>query len=185
MQQERKRRVIYRTDEQRVPTDTFTDTDNSNDISRSSSVSVKDRVAHNKKTKLKQRRSDSDGFESRATFTPFYGQPSSAWMANTQYMPQPGQQYHGSMQSPHPTPPGPYDQSVQSHGPFQSHWNGTPQMIPLHGSPGYGQMQPVCDAVFTIMFDKLIQSSRTLRLMWHILPEVFHSKLPLHHTYRT
>lgn len=111
-------------------------------MSRSSSISVKDRNGQNKK-KSKQRRDGDDGFESRATFTPFYGQPASAWTPTQQYMPMMGQQYNGSMQGVYPTPPSPYGQSMPNYGPPQGQWNGMQQMMPPPGPQGYGPMPPV------------------------------------------
>ncbi|CAD6505090.1 BgTH12-00588 [Blumeria graminis f. sp. triticale] len=65
------------------------DTEEGNEMSRSSSVSTKDRTSHNKRSKpLKQRRDDSENFDSRSQYTPFFPQPQGpTWIPSAQYSP--------------------------------------------------------------------------------------------------
>ena len=64
------------------------DVGDSNEMSRSSSISTKDRAAPGKKTKPKQRRDDSDTFDVRSQYAPIFQQPQvhgPTWAPANQY----------------------------------------------------------------------------------------------------
>ncbi|KAM0491251.1 hypothetical protein ACHAP8_010825 [Fusarium lateritium] len=68
--------------------------DGDNGISRASSVSAKDKSIAGKRGKPgKQRRDDSDSFDSRHHYTPYWGPQQQTWVPQPQYMPPPNPQY--------------------------------------------------------------------------------------------
>ncbi|KAF4453510.1 r3h protein 1 [Fusarium austroafricanum] len=76
--------------------------DGDNGISRASSVSTKDKSNVGKRGKTgKQRRDDSDSFDSRHQYTPYWGPQQQTWVPQPQYMPPPNPQYGAQ------APPGP------------------------------------------------------------------------------
>ncbi|KAM0236585.1 hypothetical protein ACHAP5_009352 [Fusarium lateritium] len=65
-----------------------------NGISRASSVSAKDKSNLGKRGKTgKQRRDDSDSFDSRHQYTPYWGPQQQTWVPQPQYIPPPNPQY--------------------------------------------------------------------------------------------
>ncbi|CAM1500880.1 Fc.00g100420.m01.CDS01 [Cosmosporella sp. VM-42] len=88
-----------------------------NGVSRTSSISTKDKSNLGKRGKTgKQRRDDSDSFDSRNQYTPYWGPQQQTWIPQPQYMSPPNPQY--SAQAP---PPPTYQGQV---------------------APGYGQQGP-------------------------------------------
>lgn len=109
-----------------------------NEMSRSSSVSTKDRTTQNKRAKApKQRRDDSESFDSRSQYTPFFPQPQvPTWMPAPQYPTMVPQQFGpgivpNSYQSPQPNPYAPptqqYNQPMMSNANMQP-YNTMPQV---------------------------------------------------------
>jgi hypothetical protein len=83
------------------------DTEDGNEMSRSSSVSTKDRSQSKKPKAPKQRRDDSESFDVRSQYTPFYAQPQMpTWTPTPQYSPVGPQPFNGPVQSTyqHPMP---------------------------------------------------------------------------------
>ncbi len=75
-------------------------------MSRSSSVSTKDRASQNKRPKPpKQRRDDSESFDVRSQYTPFFPQPQPqpTWVSGAQY-PMSSQPFNGAMQTNYHNP---------------------------------------------------------------------------------
>ena len=111
-------------------------------MSRASSVSAKDKSNLGRRGKSgRQRRDDSESFDSRSQYTPYYGhlqQPTwtSQYMppGNAQYNEQYSQQYSQQMQPPYPTP------MSTGYGPPAQ---GYPQMIPNSGFAQYNPMTGV------------------------------------------
>jgi hypothetical protein len=81
----------------------FSDTEDGVEMSRSSSVSTKDKSGQGKRTKpTKQRRDDSESFDVRSQYTPFFPQPQMpAWTPTPQYPPMPPQPFNGMVQGPY------------------------------------------------------------------------------------
>ncbi|KAF5025214.1 hypothetical protein F66182_2680 [Fusarium sp. NRRL 66182] len=78
--------------------------DGDNGVSRASSVSAKDKSNLGKRGKTgKQRRDDSDSFDSRHQYTPYWGPQQQTWVPQPQYMPPPNPQY-GAQAPPAPAP---------------------------------------------------------------------------------
>jgi hypothetical protein len=107
-------------------------------MSRSSSVSTKDRAVQNKRPKAtKQRRDDSENFDVRSQYTPFFPQPQvPTWVSAPQYSPVVTQQYGAgaspnSYQNPGPTPFVPpaqqFNQPMMTNGASQA-YNNMPQV---------------------------------------------------------
>ncbi|KAF4462391.1 R3H domain-containing [Fusarium albosuccineum] len=70
------------------------DNDGDNGVSRTSSVSAKDKSNLGKRGKTgKQRRDDSDSFDSRNQYTPYWGPQQQTWVPQPQYMTPPNPQY--------------------------------------------------------------------------------------------
>jgi len=82
------------------------DTEDGNEMSRSSSVSTKDRSGQAKRSKpAKQRRDDSEGFDVRSQYTPFFPQPQvPTWVPTPQYSPMMPQQFNNVVQNGYPNP---------------------------------------------------------------------------------
>ncbi|KAL1879906.1 hypothetical protein VTK73DRAFT_6718 [Phialemonium thermophilum] len=82
------------------------DNDDSNGVSRASSVSVKDKTAQPKRKTAKQRRDDSESFDSRSQYVPWCGPQQQTWVA-PQYVPVGNVPFNAQYQQPKPTPPPP------------------------------------------------------------------------------
>ncbi|KAF4334335.1 R3H domain protein [Fusarium beomiforme] len=108
-------------------------------ISRASSVSAKDKSSIGKRGKTgKQRRDDSDSFDSRHQYTPYWGPQQQTWVPQPQYMPPPNTQYSAQAQPgpPYPSQMGP----VYTHqGPAYPAMPGMPpnQPYPQYSVPPY------------------------------------------------
>ncbi|KAF9771397.1 hypothetical protein IL306_010963 [Fusarium sp. DS 682] len=105
-----------------------------NGISRASSVSAKDKSNIGKRGKTgKQRRDDSDSFDSRHQYTPYWGPQQQTWVPQPQYIPPPNAQYGAQAQ------PGPAYQSQM--GPVYTHqgpgYPAMPGMPPNQPYPQY------------------------------------------------
>lgn len=103
-------------------------------MSRSSSVSAKDRSGQGKRKPLKQRRDDSESFDVRSQYTPFFPpQQQPAWVPSQQYGPM-GASPYGNVMPPNyqgtASPP--------SFGPGQQQFH--PNMMPGVGVQPYNQM---------------------------------------------
>lgn len=91
-----------------------------NEMSRSSSVSTKDRAAQSKRPKPpKQRRDDSESFDRRSQYTPFFPQPQvPTWVSQPQYPTMPTQPFNGAVQSNYGTAvPPQFSQPSQQYNP--------------------------------------------------------------------
>jgi hypothetical protein len=75
-------------------------------MSRSSSLSTKDRASQNKRPKApKQRRDDSESFDVRSQYTPFFPQPQGpTWASTQQFAPTGPQPFNGVVQTNYPNP---------------------------------------------------------------------------------
>jgi len=106
-------------------------------MSRSSSVSTKDRTGPAKRSKPKQRRDDSDSFDVRSQYTPIFHQPQvqgPTWAPTSQYaIPQHGYPLPG--QAAYNNQPSQYIQSQQ-----QQQYN--PMMMQSNVIPQYSTMMP-------------------------------------------
>ena len=79
---------------------TITETEDGNEMSRSSSVSNKDKSIQGKRGKPKQRRDDSDSFDSRSQYTPWFPpQQTPTWVSAPQYPQMAPQQLGGGLQN--------------------------------------------------------------------------------------
>lgn len=76
------------------------DTEEGNEMSRSSSVSTKDRAGQGKRAKpAKQRRDDNESFDKRSEYTTFFPQQQMpTWVPGVQYPPMGPQQFNGGVQ---------------------------------------------------------------------------------------
>ncbi|CAK7214039.1 hypothetical protein SBRCBS47491_002007 [Sporothrix bragantina] len=120
-----------------MPTEASTpENDDGTGISRASSVSAKDRGNLGKKSKTgKQRRDDSESFDSRSQYTPFYHHSQQATWVNPQFMPTGNLASfsYGTQQNPGQAPPQQQHQqqpqmpSMQQHGP--PYGNMPPQVV--------------------------------------------------------
>jgi hypothetical protein len=118
-------------------TDSFLDIEEVNEMSRSSSVSTKDRAGLSKKAKpAKQRRDDNESFDVRSQYTPFFPQQHiQTWSPSPQYSPLPPQQFNGGVQTNYQSPmtqqfvpPNqPYPQVMMNNGNIQA-YNNVPQV---------------------------------------------------------
>ncbi|KAK1654719.1 R3H domain-containing protein [Colletotrichum phormii] len=82
-----------------------------NGVSRASSVSAREKPGVSKRGKTgKQRRDDSDSFDSRHNYTPYWGPQQQTWMPQPQYVPV-SNQYGAPVQQPYPNqiPAAPYN----------------------------------------------------------------------------
>ncbi|KAK7946790.1 uncharacterized protein PG986_011111 [Apiospora aurea] len=107
------------------------ETEDANGMSRASSVSGKEKSNLGRRGKTgKQRRDDSESFDSRSQYTPYYGtnphQPS--WAQTGQYVAVGNMPYNGQMQQPYQAP---MPQGYPQAGPAY------PQMIPQGPMSGY------------------------------------------------
>lgn len=108
--------------------------DDANGLSRASSVSAREKSNLGKRGKTgKQRRDDSESFDSRSQYTAYYGPPQQPnW--TPQYIPIGNPQYNGQLQQPYQTPmPQAYPAVPQ----------GYPPMMANSGYPQYGNMSTV------------------------------------------
>ncbi|KAI0514506.1 hypothetical protein F5B22DRAFT_637064 [Xylaria bambusicola] len=116
------------------PTESGADNDEANGVSRASSVSAKDRSNLGKRGKTgKQRRDDSESFDSRSQYIKYFAppQPQMDWSTqppqfiptNMPYNGQASQPYHYQIPQPYQTPP-----------------QGYPAMMPNNGYPQYGNI---------------------------------------------
>jgi hypothetical protein len=115
------------------------DTEDGNEMSRSSSVSTKDRSGQGKRAKpVKQRREDSDNFDVRSQYTPFFPQQAPTgptWTPVPQYAPVVPQQFNGVVQNGYQTA------MPQQFGPQTQPFN--PAMMNNGGMQPYNNMLPV------------------------------------------
>jgi hypothetical protein len=81
-------------------TDGATETEEGNEMSRSSSVSTKDRAGQAKKLKpAKQRRDDNESFDKRSEYTTFFPQQQMpTWVPGAQYPAMGPQPFNGAVQ---------------------------------------------------------------------------------------
>ncbi|KAI1806808.1 hypothetical protein F4811DRAFT_103672 [Daldinia bambusicola] len=113
------------------PGETTPDNDDANGISRASSVSAKDKSNLGKRGKTgKQRRDDSESFDSRSQYQPYYHPHQPGW-TTPQYIPIGHPQYSSPVQPPYPNPmPQAYAPPAQPY----------PAMMPNAAFPQYGNM---------------------------------------------
>ncbi|KAI1842280.1 hypothetical protein JX266_011565 [Neoarthrinium moseri] len=118
------------------------DNEDANATSRASSVSGKDKSNLGKRGKTgKQRRDDSESFDSRSQYTPWYHPQPTGWAP--QYVPVGNNQFNGQMQQPYMQnvqphqQHQPYPQPAQGYGqlPPQGQMNGYPQYNPMQSYP--------------------------------------------------
>ncbi|KAL2017645.1 hypothetical protein VTK56DRAFT_1913 [Thermocarpiscus australiensis] len=112
------------------------DSEDGNDVSRASSVSAKDRPNGGKRKPNKQRRDDSEGFESRSQYVAWCGPQQPTWApATPQYYPINAPQFNGQFQQIYANTPQPMYPPGQPYPPQQ--------MIPDTGyTPPYPAMPP-------------------------------------------
>ncbi|TAQ90166.1 hypothetical protein B7494_g1470 [Chlorociboria aeruginascens] len=129
--------------------DATPDTEDGNEMSRSSSVSAKDRSSQGKRGKTgKQRRDDSESFDVRSQYTPFFPQQQQqAWVGAPQYAPIGLQQFNGAVQNnfqnpivPQYGPPHqPFNPAMMNNGNLQQYNNQFIQpnqpRFPPHSAP--------------------------------------------------
>ena len=111
--------------------------EDSTGVSRASSVSAKDKSSLGKKVKPgKQRRDDSETFESRSQYTAYYGHPQQATWVPPQYIQAGNPGYNGQAQQPYPNAMPP------AYGPPNQAY---PAMMPANGgfAPPYNAMPTV------------------------------------------
>lgn len=103
-------------------------------MSRSSSVSTKDKASQGKRTKgVKQRRDDSENFDVRSQYTPFFPQQqqqSPSWIPSPQYGPMALQPFNGMTQTnfqnpiaPQFVPPPQFNPTMMNNGNAQPYNN--------------------------------------------------------------
>ncbi|ORY59569.1 uncharacterized protein BCR38DRAFT_488595 [Pseudomassariella vexata] len=107
--------------------------DNEEGVSRASSVSAREKSNLGKRGKTgKQRRDDSESFDSRSQYQAYYNPGQPGWTPH--YIPVGNPQYNGQLQQPYPNPMAQaYPQPVPTY----------PQMmpqVPMNGYPQYGPM---------------------------------------------
>lgn len=108
-------------------------------MSRSSSVSTKDRSQSKKPKTTKQRRDDSESFDVRSQYTPFYSQPQMpTWTSTPQYSPVGPQPFNGPVQNTYQHPmPAQFGPPTQQFNPGQMNngnmqaYNNMPQVSSL------------------------------------------------------
>ena len=118
-------------------TNNFIDTEDGHEMSRSSSVSTKDRSGQGKARKVgKQRRDDSESFDVRSQYTPFFPQQQQpTWIPAPQYGPMGPQQFNSATpnnyQNPIPPqfgpPPQQFNPAMMNSSTMQS-YNNMPQV---------------------------------------------------------
>lgn len=119
-----------------------------NEMSRSSSVSTKDRNSQSRKPKPpKQRRDDSDSFDVRSQYTPFFPQPQMpTWAPTPHYTPGAPQPFNGAVQNtyqtaiptqfPVPAPAQQFNPPTMGNGNMQV-FNPVPQQYPQPNQPRF------------------------------------------------
>ncbi|KAI0853186.1 hypothetical protein F5Y00DRAFT_134484 [Daldinia vernicosa] len=113
------------------PGESTPDNDDANGISRASSVSAKDKSTLGKRGKTsKQRRDDSESFDSRSQYQPYYHPHQPNWTA-PHYIPIGHPQYSSPVQQPYQTP------IPQAYAPPAPPY---PPMMPNGTFPQYGNM---------------------------------------------
>ncbi|CAG8979077.1 hypothetical protein HYALB_00000206 [Hymenoscyphus albidus] len=128
--------------------DATPETEDGNEMSRSSSVSTKDRSGQGKRTKTtKQRRDDSESFDVRSQYTPFFPQPQmSAWTPSQHYSPMVPQPFNGAGQGVYQTPiPQQFSAPVQQFNPApinNGNMQGYNTMQQPYPQPNQGRFQP-------------------------------------------
>lgn len=117
----------------------YLDTEDGNEMSRSSSVSTKDRANQNKRPKPTKQRRDDEDFDSRSQYAPLYPQQqvpqAPTWVTAPQYAPMGAQQYNGTAvqnyQSPIPAhfmpPAQQFSPGMMNNGGMQT-YNNIPQV---------------------------------------------------------
>jgi len=131
--------------------DATPDPEDMNEMSRSSSVSTKDRAAQNKRPKPpKQRRDDSESFDRRSQYTPFFPQPQvPTWVPQPQYSTMSTQPFNATLQNNYQPaippqyvqPSQQYNQNMMSNGNMQQYNNMAqqypqqPQRFQPHSAP--------------------------------------------------
>ncbi|ATZ49431.1 hypothetical protein BCIN_04g05820 [Botrytis cinerea B05.10] len=121
------------------------ETDEGNEMSRSSSVSTKDKGKRGKVGK--QRRDDSESFDVRSQYTPYFPQQQNqpAWIPTQNFGAMGVQQYNGvmpnnyqnQMQPQYAPPPQPFNPAMMSNGNMQPYNNMTPPQFPQQSQPRY------------------------------------------------
>jgi len=111
--------------------------DDSNGVSRASSVSARDKSSQAKRKTAKQRRDDSESFDSRSKYVAWCGPQQQTWMP-PQYMPLANPQFNGPFQQPRPNTiqpayaPNPqYPQVIPNNG-YAPQYNAIPQVVSYH-----------------------------------------------------
>ncbi|KAI0974050.1 hypothetical protein F4678DRAFT_395788 [Xylaria arbuscula] len=114
------------------PAESGTDNDEANGISRASSVSAKDKSNLGKRGKTgKQRRDDSESFDSRSQYIKYFAPPQMDW-SNQQSQFIPGSMpYNGQASQPY---------QYQIPQAYQNPPQGYPSMMPNNGYPQYGNV---------------------------------------------
>ncbi|RDL37880.1 R3H protein [Venustampulla echinocandica] len=127
--------------------DATPDTEDGNEMSRSSSISTKDRSSQSKRSKPVKRRDDSENFDVRSQYTPFFPQTQvPTWTPTSHYSPMPPQTFNGTGQNMYHTsvppqfngPPQQFNPTAVSNGNMQV-YNNIPQQ---YAQPGQPRFQP-------------------------------------------
>ncbi|KAK1997813.1 R3H domain-containing protein [Colletotrichum falcatum] len=108
------------------------DNDGENGVSRASSVSAREKPQSGKRGKTgKQRRDDSESFDSRHNYTPYWGPQQQTWMPQPQYVPVSNQYGAPVQQQPYPNQ-------------IQAPYNTTPTQTfaPMMPNTGYNAAYP-------------------------------------------
>ncbi|KAI1105084.1 hypothetical protein F4804DRAFT_341346 [Jackrogersella minutella] len=114
------------------PGESTPEIDDANGVSRASSVSAKDRSTLGKRGKMgKQRRDDSESFDSRSQYQPYYNPHQPNW--TPQYIPVGHPQYNSPVQQPYQNQ---MPQTFAPPPPPQAY----PPMMPNNAFPQYGSM---------------------------------------------
>ncbi|KAI1207244.1 uncharacterized protein F4807DRAFT_192325 [Annulohypoxylon truncatum] len=121
------REKIFGTDK---PGESTPENDDANGVSRASSVSAKDKSTLGKRGKTgKQRRDDSESFDSRSQYQPYYNPHQPNWTPH--YVPIGHPQYNSPVQQPY------QNQMPQAYAPPPQAY---PTMMPNNAYPQYGSM---------------------------------------------
>ncbi|RKF64885.1 putative r3h domain-containing protein [Erysiphe neolycopersici] len=158
-----------------------------NEISRSSSLSAKDRTSLNKKTKpLKQRRDDSESFDSRSQYAPFFPQSQGpTWIPSTQYSPIAPQLLNGTNRPFQiPLSPQQYNPATVNFGNMQS-FNMTqvvetyPNIEIQYSSPNTQRFQP--PNVQNNTYGSPVQSPPLISQQWSqpVYPHQYHQPVSM------
>ena len=108
------------------------ETEDGNEMSRSSSVSTRDRAQNKRPKAQKQRRDDSDGFDPRSVYTAvFPPQQVPTWAPQSQYVPMGPPSFNGPMQGNYPIQMQPQYGPPQQYNPMNGNlpvYNNAPQV---------------------------------------------------------